>query len=186
MKQAFPEFKITRVYEDLNIAQLASQLPDVDQVECLVNKRDFISYLNSILGTKDVEGSFISNDHLQVIFDGLRGQRIDELLKVANINSYTLYEDALMLSSTGYTPYLKRDVDEITVNFYNSEWIKAWNANMDIQLCLDYYAIISYITDYYTKDESGTTHVLKQVAKDTKGEPMKKRIACHQGHFYKP
>ena len=125
----------------------------------------------------------MSNDHLQVIFDGLRGQRIDKLLSVANINSYKLYEDALMLSSTGYTPYLKRDVDETTVNFYNSEWIKAWNANMDIQLCLDYYAIISYITDYYTKDESGTTHVLKQVAKETKGEPLKKRLHAIKDTF---
>ena len=41
VRQALSDFEITRVYEDLNIAQLPSQLPDVNQVECLVNKRNF-------------------------------------------------------------------------------------------------------------------------------------------------
>ena len=39
---------------------------------------------------------------------------------------------------------LKRKVPEIFINNYNPEWIKAWNCNMDISVCLDYFAIITY------------------------------------------
>ena len=60
---------------------------------------------------------------------------------------------------------LKRTPQEMWVNNYNSEWINAWNANMDISVCLDFYAIITYITDYYTKDESGTLKPILQQLK---------------------
>ena len=183
VRQALSELGIKKPYEDINCSGLLNMLPDVDKAECSVNKSAFLKHLSSILGYADNEGSFISDDHLQNVFDDLRGKRIDFLLRAAEVSSYQIYENALMLSSTGYQPHLKRDVDETTVNFYNSEWIKAWNANMDIQLCLDYYAIISYITDYYTKDESGTTEFLKQAAKDNKGEPMKKRLNAIKDTF---
>ena len=68
----------------------------------------------------------------------------------------TRYEEALHISERGYEVILKWDIDEIMINNFNPEWIKAWDSNMDIQLCLDYYAVICYITDYYMKDESGT------------------------------
>ena len=40
----------------------------------------------------------------------------------------------LKISTGGYKIVHKRDIDEIYVNNYNKEWIKSWNANMDIQL----------------------------------------------------
>lgn len=51
------------------------------------------------------------------------------------------------------------------MNNYNPEWIKAWNANMDRHICLDYYAIMTYITAYYIKDESGTTEYIRNALK---------------------
>ena len=50
----------------------------------------------------------------------------------------------------------QRDIDEIFVNNYNKEWIKSWNSNMDIQITLDHFAIVTYITDYMQKDDTGT------------------------------
>ena len=32
---------------------------------------------------------------------------------------------------------------------------------MDLQICLDFFQIVSYITDYYSKDDSGTIEYLK-------------------------
>ena len=52
----------------------------------------------------------------------------------------------------GYTVIVKRDVDEIFTNTYNPEWIKAWDANSDIQFCGDYFGVITYVTDYFMKD----------------------------------
>ena len=90
-------------------------------------------------------------------------ERLVALLRIADIsegadddNLLELYHDALSVSPAGYRIVLKRDVDEIFVNNYNSEWIFNWSANMDIQFCFDYFAIITYISDYYGKDDSGT------------------------------
>ena len=60
------------------------------------------------------------------------------------------------------TLVLKRKVSERFINNYNKEMLRAWNANMDIQLALDPYAIISYIVNYISKDESGMTKFLKE------------------------
>ena len=60
---------------------------------------------------------------------------------------------------------LEREVSEIFVNNYNPHWMEAWNANMDLQICLDYFSIITYMTDYVTKPETKTTEALKQVKK---------------------
>ena len=51
---------------------------------------------------------------------------------------------------------MERDIDEVFVNSYNPEWILAWNGNMDLQICLDFFAVITYITEYYTKDDTGS------------------------------
>ena len=37
---------------------------------------------------------------------------------------------------------------------------------MDIQVCLDYHAVITYIKDYYSKDESGTMDFLKKAMRE--------------------
>ena len=51
------------------------------------------------------------------------------------------YDDYIMaIQKTrkhGSTILLKRDVDETRVNNYNPEWIKVWDANLDIQPVTD-------------------------------------------------
>ena len=39
---------------------------------------------------------------------------------------------------------------------------------MDIQFCLDNYAVITYITDYLTKGDAGLTRELKKALLETK------------------
>ena len=67
----------------------------------------------------------------------------------------------------GYEVILKRDTDEIYINYYNNEYLIAWDSNIDIQICLDYFAVITYILDYKMKDESGT---LEEITKALKGD----------------
>ena len=89
---------------------------------------------------------------------------IDDILKRANVLKGDYYE-ALAVSETGTGIILKRQVKEVNINNYNPEWIKAWDGNMDLAVCLDFFAIITYITDYYTKSESAMMNVLKEGAK---------------------
>ena len=63
--------------------------------------------------------------------------RIKELLKVAGVENYNEYLRALGTSKTGYSVVQRRDLDEIYINSYNTEWLRAWNGNMDIQVELD-------------------------------------------------
>ena len=97
--------------------------------------------------------------------------------------SKKLYYEALGVSKKGKIIILKRTVQEMWVNNYNPEWILAWNGNMDIQLCLDFFAICTYITDYYTKDETGTmTHLIKAV-KECHGKGQKETMRALANEF---
>ena len=81
-----------------------------------------------------------------------------------------VYHYCLSFCEYGTRIVLQRHIDEIFVNNYNPHWMEAWQGNMDIQLCLDYFSIITYMTDYVTKPETKTTEVLKQVQKAKKKE----------------
>jgi hypothetical protein len=63
----------------------------------------------------------------------------------------------------------KRGLDDIYTNNYNDTFLEAWQANMDLQFCLDQYSVVSYICDYMTKDDSGLTEVLQKALKDCDG-----------------
>ena len=108
----------------------------------------------------------------------------DDLLEKAEVSKKTYYE-ALEVSQNAACIILKRDPREAYINNYNPEWMKAWDGNMDIQVCLDYFAIITYITDYYTKTESGVTKAISAAVKASKerGDDMTKTMR-HLSHAF--
>ena len=86
------------------------------------------------------------------------------------------YETALKESSKkGVRIVLERDLNESMINNYNSEWLRAWNGNLDVQICLDFFSVITYITEYYCKDDTGTTTFLLEAAKNSKNLPQEKQ-----------
>ena len=103
-----------------------------------------------------------------------RVKRIQELCKHAKV-SYEDYIKALSTSKMGYAVVLQRDIDEIYVNSYNPEWIRAWNANIDVQIALDFFSIITYIADYYSKDDSGTSDLIKKGMAECTSQDVKER-----------
>ena len=99
------------------------QLELNDNLEYIISKKRLISVLKASNAIDTIDG--------------------DDLLKK--------YECMLGISKRGYGIHYKRRTDEIFVNSYNPHWIKSWNANMDFQITLDFFSIITYITNYYTK-----------------------------------
>ena len=94
-----------------------------------------------------------------------RSKRIDLMLEMAGNITYDNYIMALKKSNKhGSTVLLKRDVDETRINNFNPEWALCWNANHDIQPGLDYFAVITYITDYWAKPDEGITQYLREAA----------------------
>ena len=113
---------------------------------------------------------------------------IDDILMHAEIadtlkTSKQLYYEALGVSKKGKIIILKRTVQEMWVNNYNPEWLLAWDGNMDIQLCLDFFAICTYITDYYTKDETGTLSHLIKAVKECHGKGQKETMRALANEF---
>ena len=88
--------------------------------------------------------------------------RILQLLETAEVTPEE-YIEALSWSRTGYSVHLKRDLDELYINSYNPEWLLAWNGNIDFSPVLAFFEVITYITEYFTKDESGTVEAIKQM-----------------------
>ena len=116
-------------------------------------------------------------------------ERLEKILVEAKVNGDTPlkriqnYEEALSIALKRYSVVVKRDINEIRVNLYNPEWIKCWNGNMDIQPCLDYFGIITYITDYYMKDDSGTLKLIQKVLEKASDEPIKKKMSLVKNTF---
>ena len=108
-----------------------------------------------------------------------REERIKKVLQFAGIKTkedYDLYISALEASTSGYAIILQRDITEIYVNSYNPEWARAWNGNHDLQICLDFFAVITYITEYYTKSDTGTMKILLEALKNTNCGDLKEKM----------
>ena len=71
---------------------------------------------------------------------------------------------------------LKRHPKDRYMNNYNPEWIYAWNGNMDLQVCLDFFQVISYIADYYAKDDTGTIDFLNKAKKEMVDKNMSQQF----------
>ena len=102
-------------------------------------------------------------------------ERVRKICKIAAV-PYDEYISALSASNHGYKVVLRRDIDETFVNSYNEEWIRAWNGNMDLQICLDFFAVITYITDYYAKDDSGTLKLITEALKQEQSPEIKDQM----------
>ena len=105
--------------------------------------------------------------------------RIKKVLNIAGLKTeddYDKYISALEGTTSGYSVILQRDISEMYVNSYNPEWARAWNGNHDIQICLDFFAVITYITEYYTNSDSGTMKILIEALKNTNCEDLKQKM----------
>ena len=94
-----------------------------------------------------------------------------------------LYEDALTYSKKGFSIILERDVNEMYINSYNPEWARAWDGNTDIQPCFDFFAVITYITDYFCKDDTGLMVKLTDLIKKSDCATLKERMVVLMNGF---
>jgi hypothetical protein len=108
-----------------------------------------------------------------------RQRRIYEVLNKAGLkteNEKNQYKEALAYSSVAIAIVMARDIDELNINTYNPEITRAWDGNTDFQICLDFYAIVTYITEYYTKDDTGLVKILVNTLKESNcDDPQERR-----------
>ena len=87
------------------------------------------------------------------------------------------YKKALKMSDRGKQVILKRNPNECYINNYNERCLRAFQANMDLQFCMDVYAVVTYVCDYWSKDETGMTEFLKEALKETKSLGNRERLS---------
>merc|ERR1711894_228074 len=104
-----------------------------------------------------------------------RVRRIKMVCKMADV-SYDDYIEALRMTSHGYKVVLARDIDELKINPYNREMIRAWNGNMDLQPVLDFFAVVTYVADYYAKDDTGMMELIKAATDDSSTKDVKDKM----------
>ena len=104
-----------------------------------------------------------------------RKKRILRLLEAADVSEED-YLTALSYNRFGHSYHMKRDIDEIHINSYNVEWLRAWDGNLDIQVCMDFFQVITYVTAYYNKDENELENVIKQVVESNPDESVKEKM----------
>ena len=53
----------------------------------------------------------------------------------------------------------------------------------DIQVVLDYFAVITYVTDYYSKDDTGTMEVIKAALEQSDAKDVKEKMRTVSNAF---
>ena len=102
-------------------------------------------------------------------------KRILVLCLVAEVD-YDEYIKALSVSRTGYSVVYERDIDELYINPYNIEWMQAWDGNLDLQPCLDYFAVSTYIADYYAKSDTAMMTALKTALNASNAKDIQEKM----------
>ena len=130
-----------------------------DEEECKRKSSEFKDVLERV--KEHLEN--LTDEHIENVLQN----SLDKFLQELNINK-NLYEEALEFSERGKVVVLKRTLKERYTNNYNPEWMLAWRGNLDIQFCLDGYAVVTYITDYLSKSDAGVTNALKNALNEVK------------------
>ena len=124
---------------------------------------------------KEYQDTLIRAKEVLTNADPTKDMSFSEYLEKIGINE-TKYYEALSHTVRGKVLVLKRSFKERNINNYNKEWMQVWDANMDIQLVFDTFAVITYVVNYVGKDESGMTKHLKDCLKDVKDLPYSEKL----------
>ena len=91
----------------------------------------------------------------------------DQTLEQLGVTEHE-YILAIRSSLSCPTIYLRRSPNELRINNYNSAYLEAWTANMDIQFVLDVYACTMYIVSYISKAQKGMSELLRKACVEAK------------------
>ena len=140
------------------VTELYPNMNEVEQQNMVEEAKTMMTKVKTALEELEYECTDYDNDLEKFLQDKCGVSNID------------YYHELLQISLSGKTVILKRKVSEVFVNNYNKVFLKHWNANTDIQLCLDSFAVVTYITDYLTKSDRNVTEALVRALKSHKHE----------------
>ena len=156
---------------------IAEPLPDDMDERVAMNKmyrfKEVLQQAMEIIQDENVDEDMTFEQFIKLLLPKIKPKKESNYDYNACENEYYA---ALGTSEQGKILILKRTVKERNINNYNPEWLKAWNANMDIQIAFDPYAVITYIISYVGKDETMITSFLKEALKNARTLPWQEKL----------
>ena len=159
---------------------LPKDMPEKDRTEAL---RLYAEILTKVKGFCDdqekVKEVMEAHDKeqettLELHLAGLEA-RIRMMCQLLDIE-YREYINALSFGHVGYSTVLRRDLDEVYVNPYNKEYLRAWDGNMDVQFVLDHFAVSTYVVDYISKDDTAVAKKIREALKNDKNLDLRQKM----------
>ena len=138
---------------------LLDNLSDEEQSVLVKKYQNILIEARKILEDESIDEDMSYEDFINLLCSKMKYCGFDEMNQE--------YQNALRTSKNGCIIILKRSVKERFTNNYNPEWLSVWNGNIDIQIAMDIYAVITYVVSYVGKDESGMTNLLQQALKES-------------------
>ncbi|VDI54623.1 Hypothetical predicted protein [Mytilus galloprovincialis] len=99
--------------------------------------------------------------------------------------TYEKYILAIRASIKSSTVFLKRSPQEVRVNNYNTNILKGWRANLDVQFVLDVFACATYVASYITKSQRGMSELLRKASDEARkgNQTLTEQIKTVGNHF---
>ena len=172
----FPRYPSIRTI----IAEPIADLTDQEKKEKLKAQTEILKKVGEVLNDEELINDIVERIG-QSEFESVqtyrlnKKRRIEAVLEKAEV-TLTEYENALSFTRVGYLVIHERDVTEIYINTYNIEWIRAWNGNIDVSPCFDYHSVITYISDYWAKDDTGLMEVINAIIQQLPSETLKEQM----------
>jgi len=100
---------------------------------------------------------------------------MEELLEACDI-PLDYYRKVVKMILTGSGIIMKRKITDVWTNNYNSDVLRAWRGNMDIQYITDAYACIMYVVSYACKAENSMSDMMKTVVKESDKDDLRTQM----------
>ena len=131
---------------------------------------------------EEILSKFDKENESKEEYEENRIERIKMVCKMAKV-PYNDYVKALGVSLKGYSVIFARDIDELYSNPYNEEWMRAWDGNLDLQPCLCYFSVSTYIADYYAKNDTAAMEAVKTAIQATNATEIKEKMKVVSNTF---
>ena len=93
---------------------------------------------------------------------------IEDILHSLDITEKDYYEALSTAAGTDYELHLKRPPNSCFINNYNPSVLKAWQANMDLQLVFNHHKCVTYLCSYMSKGETQCSEAIRTASLEAK------------------
>jgi len=175
------QFQNVRPKKVLDAAKYLVDTSELFKTEGIKVQNAWVDDITSQSSTHEEWSEFVENPVLmcKVMENAEKIKEVLDNMKYGEDTSFENFLNKLQLTEESYiltirhtlkrdTLFLKRAPSEIRINSYNTNLLKAWRANMDMQYVLDPYACATYILSCITKGQRGMSRLLQKASEEAK------------------